>query len=28
VLNDGTRIPANRDLIIDITLEEVSPSYV
>ena len=28
VLNDGTRIPGNRDLIIDITLEEVSPSYV
>jgi hypothetical protein len=28
VLTDGTRIPGNRDLIIDITLEEVSPSYV
>jgi FKBP-type peptidyl-prolyl cis-trans isomerase len=28
VLTDGTRVGANRDLIIDIVLEEVSPSYV
>ena len=28
VLTDGTRIKPNRDLIIDIVLEEVSPSYV
>lgn len=28
VLADGTRIPGNRDLLIDVTLEEVSPGYV
>jgi hypothetical protein len=28
VLADGTRIPGSRDLIIELTLEEVSPSYV
>ena len=28
VLTDGTRIPGSRDLIIELTLEEVSPSYV